>query len=568
MNPKPAMKPLLRITGAKIVTLDDDGPDLLDATDLWIADGRIAALLPAGSPAPAAGAVETLALSNALVLPGLVNAHTHSASALLRGTNPGLPVDLYCLEATTRRTPRMEGEIRVCVQLQAMEMLKRGVTSVVDHFRHGAVPSADAIARCSRPTPRPACASRSRRCSTTSSMSTRSPWTAANCRRPYASGGTPCRRRARTTISASMEEIVTEWRGHDRFKVLIGLEGPPRGTPRAFELAGDFAARHGIGLHTHLLEAKTQALMAPADCAGSFVAYLDRFGLISAKSSLAHFIWCNERDIELCAERHVNVVHNPVSNLLFGSGLQPTARMMEAGVNVALGSDGAGGNHINLFEQAKFAMLLSRISQPDCDRWITARQALRMATRNGGAVLGEPGMIGVIRPGARADLVVIDLSSQAYRPLGDLWTHLVMYETGAGVDTVIVGGEIVVRDGRCTWLNEADLLAEADALAARAKAAEHHQSRRSACGTSGVSTADHRSAAEQHGARPLRPSGLIAFAAMIFSNLSLFDHAPNSRGCRSQAPPWPICRSRRGSGRRTLQGCQTTRCNPGAPARP
>src|SRR5438552_17173146 len=103
------MKPLLRITGAKIVTLDDDAPDLLDETDLWIADGRIAALLPTGSPPPAAGAVETLALSNALVLPGLVNAHTHSASALLRGTNPGLPVDLYCLEATARRTPRMEG---------------------------------------------------------------------------------------------------------------------------------------------------------------------------------------------------------------------------------------------------------------------------------------------------------------------------------------------------------------------------------------------------------------------------------------------------------------------------
>jgi 5-methylthioadenosine/S-adenosylhomocysteine deaminase len=465
------MKPLLRITGARIVTLDDDAPDPLDATDLWIADGRIAALLSAGSPPPADGPVETLTLSNALVLPGLVNAHTHSASALLRGTNPGLPVDLYCLEATTRRTPRMEGEIRVCVHLQATEMLKRGVTSVVDHFRYGAVPSAEAISQVFS-----AYAETGMRVAIAPMFDDKLyvdslPLQRTQLPAPVRERWDAMRAPSADDYFAAMEEIVTEWRSHDRFKVLLGVEGPPRGTPRAFELAGAFAARHGIGLHTHLLEAKTQALMAPADCGGSFVAYLDRFGLVNPKSSLAHFIWCNERDIALCAERQVNVVHNPVSNLLYGSGLQPTARMMEAGVNVALGSDGAGGNHISLFEQAKFAMLLSRISQADCERWITAPQALRMASRNGGAVLGEPDMIGVIRPGARADLVVIDMSSQAYRPLGDLWTHLVMYETGAGVDTVIVGGEIVVRHGRCTWVNEAELLAEADAMAAKTKAA-------------------------------------------------------------------------------------------------
>jgi cytosine/adenosine deaminase-related metal-dependent hydrolase len=201
------------------------------------------------------------------------------------------------------------------------------------------------------------------------------------------------------------------------------------------------------------------------------VAYLDRFGLIGPKSSLAHFVWCTARDIELAAERQVNIVNNPVSNLLLGSGLQPTARLIEAGVNVALGSDGSSGNPISLFEQAKFSMLLSRISQPDCERWITAPDALRMATANGGAVLGEPDTLGVIEVGAHADLAIIDLSKPAYRPLGDIWNHLVMYETGEGVDTVLVGGEIVLRHGRCTRVNEDDLLAEAEELAAADRAA-------------------------------------------------------------------------------------------------
>jgi cytosine/adenosine deaminase-related metal-dependent hydrolase len=151
--------------------------------------------------------------------------------------------------------------------------------------------------------------------------------------------------------------------------------------------------------------------------------------------------------------------------LLLGSGLQPTVRLLEAGVNVALGSDGSGGNAISLFEQAKFSMLLSRISQTDCERWITAPTALRMATAHGGCVMGEAGMLGVIRPGARADLTIIDLDKPTYRPLGDIWNHLVMYETGENVDTVLVGGEVVLRHGRCTKINEEDLLSEAAELA-------------------------------------------------------------------------------------------------------
>lgn len=463
------MTSLLRITGAKVVALEGE-TGLLDDTDIWIADGRIAALLPAGSPAPRPGSVETLAFSHALAMPGLVNAHTHSASALLRGTNPGLPVDLYCLEAAVRRTPKYMDEVRICVLLQAVEMQKRGVTSIVDHFRHGGLPSIEAIAAVFSAYEQSGMRAALAPMFDDKLYINSLPMDRAQLPAPTRQLWDAMRPPAADDYFGIMEDVVTQWANHQRFRVLLGIEGPPRGTPRQFELAGEFAARHGIGIHTHLLEAKTQAMGAPADCNGSLVEYLDRFGLVGPKSSFAHFIWCNERDIELSAERNVNIVHNPVSNLLFGSGLQPTARLLEAGVNVALGSDGAGGNQINLFEQAKFAMLLSRVSQTDCGRWITPRQALRMATRNGGAVLGEPDTLGVIREGARADLIVIDMSGQAYRPLGDIWTHLVMYETGAGVDTVIIDGRVVVRQGKVTWIDEAALLAEADRLAARAKA--------------------------------------------------------------------------------------------------
>jgi 5-methylthioadenosine/S-adenosylhomocysteine deaminase len=458
------MANLLQITGAKIATLRD--AQVLEGVDLWIADGRIAALLPAGTPPPCERPVETLALQNSLVLPGLVNAHSHSYASLLRGSVAGAPLDLFVMEAMARRPPRSARQVKLAVLLQAVELLKNGVTGVVDHFRFGALPTVEAIGAAfeayKQSGMRAAIAPMFEDKVYLDSM-------------PVDESRLPpsVRERWRTMrpappedYFAMMEDVLVEWHGKDRLQILIGVDGPQRCTPRLLALAGDFAARHGIGLHTHLLEAKTQALMAPKDCGGSFVAYLDHFGLIGAKSSLAHFVWCSDRDIELAAERHVNIVQNVVSNLVLGSGIQPTARLLEAGINVALGCDSSSVGPASIFEQAKLSMLLSRISQPDCERWISAPQAMRMAAANGGAVLGEPGKLGVIRVGAHADLIVIDLTKPTYRPLGDIWNHLVMYETGASVDTVLVAGEIVVRHGRCTRVNEDDLLAEADELSA------------------------------------------------------------------------------------------------------
>jgi 5-methylthioadenosine/S-adenosylhomocysteine deaminase len=469
-NGSTKMKKLLRITGARIALLGEP-PAILDGTDLWIADGRILALVPVGAPAPTDAEVETLSFQNALVMPGLINSHSHSASSLLRGCLPGAPLDLFVLDAMARRAPKPLRQVRVGVLLQATEMLRRGVTGAVDHFRHAGLPTVEAV---------------SAAFSAYEEVGLRAAVAPMYEDRRYIESlpidqaDLPPDVRERWLASrppppedyfAMMEDVAVQWRGRERVQLLLGVDGPQRCTPHLLELTGDFAARHGIGLHTHVLESKTQALVAPADCDGSFVAYLDRFGLIGPKSSLAHFVWCTARDIELAAERQVSIVNNPVSNLLLGSGLQPTARLTEAGVNVALGSDGSSGNPISLFEQAKFSMLLSRISQPDCERWITAPDALRMATANGGAVLGEPGTLGVIEVGAHADLAIIDLSKPAYRPLGDIWNHLVMYETGEGVDTVLVGGEIVLRHGRCTRVNEDDLLAEAEELAAADRAA-------------------------------------------------------------------------------------------------
>ena len=262
-----------------------------------------------------------------------------------------------------------------------------------------------------------------------------------------------------------MEALVPRWRGVDgRIDLLLGVDGPQRCTPHLLEMAGDFAKRHRMGLHTHLLEAKTQHLLAPAEYGGSFVRYLDRFGLINERSSLAHFVWCTEDDIALAAERRVNVVHNPVSNLVLGSGIAPVSKLLRDGVNVALGTDGQGGSPASILEQAKFASLLSRVCDTDPARWVDPRAAFRMATEGGAGVMGLAGEAGAIAPGMRADLALIDVSGPGWRPRGELYHQLVQFESGANVRTVLVEGEVVVREGRCVKINEADVIAEAAAL--------------------------------------------------------------------------------------------------------
>jgi guanine deaminase len=435
--------------------------------DLFVADGRIAAIVPTGSPPPITGPYETYSFENALILPGLVNSHSHSSSALLRGTSPGAPLDLFVMEAMSRHSRRTLEQVRVSTLLHAIEMIKHGITGVVDHFRFGAVPSVAAISTAFQAYDdigmRAAVAPMYEDKSYIDSLPIKQERLPPAVRERWRNMKPP----SPESYFAVMEEIAASWRGRERLQPMLGVDGPQRCTPHLLEMAADFSARHGIGLHTHLLEAKTQALMAPAEFNGSFVAYLDHFGLIGPKSSLAHFVWCTDRDIEVAAERRVNVVNNPVSNLLLGSGLQPTWRLLEAGVTVGLGSDGCSGNAISILEQAKFSMLLSRISQPDCDRWITAPQALRMATAGGGAVLGEPEVLGTIKVGAHADIAVYNMSDRMHCPLGDIWNHLVMYERGQAVDTVFVAGEMVVHKGRCTRLNEDDVYAAADAFATR-----------------------------------------------------------------------------------------------------
>jgi cytosine/adenosine deaminase-related metal-dependent hydrolase len=455
------------IRNATVATLDAEDR-VFDPGEVWIRDGRVLAAGPVGQTPPPDELLEVIDAPSRIVIPGLVNAHIHSYAALLKGTIDALPADLYMLEviaAGSHWTPR---HVYVSALVSCLDLLRTGTTAVIDHFSYRPAQTTEALdAVCQayqdagiRAVVAPMFADRP----FIESVPLGREMVPDDIRAAWQVTPTPDRRAYFDVVRATLDK----WTGRgNRLGFLCGVDGPQRCSRELLEMTGEFCARHGLGLHTHLLETKIHALTAPPEFDRSFVAYLDRFGLVNPRSSLVHFNWCAPRDVDLAVERGVNVVHVPLSGLMQGGGIQPAIRLLGRGIPVALGTDGANCGTLSLWEKARLATLLSRVTETDYEHWITAREALRMATAHGARALGMTGGVGVIAPGARADLVILDAGKAPYRPRGNLWNHLVYYESGAGVETVMVEGEIVVNDGEPTRFNAEDVLTEAEILSAQ-----------------------------------------------------------------------------------------------------
>jgi cytosine/adenosine deaminase-related metal-dependent hydrolase len=192
------------------------------------------------------------------------------------------------------------------------------------------------------------------------------------------------------------------------------------------------------------------------------VQQLEHLGLLGPRLSCAHTIWIEDEDIERLAAAGTVVVHNPESNLKLGTGIAPIAKMLAAGVTVALGTDGAVTNdNLVLHEAIRLAAMLGRVAERERGKWVTARQALAMATEGGAKAVRMSGSIGRIQAGYRADVVLYDLDTPAWTPFNDPVQQMVFAETGSSVHTVVVDGAVVVEDREIKAFDAAAIIAEA-----------------------------------------------------------------------------------------------------------
>jgi len=425
---------------------------------LFIENGRIARLLtPRDFAAARSVADESFDARECLLLPPLFDGHVHSTATLLRGTENSFPLELWSYYAINYGRGFTDRHVQSAIMLTAAEMIRNGIGGYIDHFP----PTHFAQAAL-----------------------------AAHLKSGLRVGFAPFFADLvdEQILAIPIADRLTERflpkarrQPEDIFDLFVGLRGMLRGDRTVTLLAGPNAPQRcserlwslwlrlrqdlDIGSHTHLLETWPQAVHAKSRWPGGMVARLDEAGLLDSRLSVAHGVWLSGEDRVLLAERGVTLVHNPVSNLMLGSGALDVRAALEAGVPLALGSDSAntGGRH-DLFEIMRQMLSAGRSAGSDYDRWITPIEAFRAAT-GGVRALGADVATPPLSTGSPADVLLLDPNAAPTVAAPLTLDSVVRHADARSVHALMVGGAWLYRDNRIEVFDESAVNAEAKVCA-------------------------------------------------------------------------------------------------------
>ena len=437
--------------------LVDVGGGEFRRSDLAVSDGRIVAEAPPDA--------ERVDCSRYLVVPGMVNAHNHSNENWFRGMWDNLPLEPWMLFsypalAAPAQTP---DEIYLRTVLGAIEQLRSGATCVVDFLYEldgFSDESLDAVVRGYRD---------------------------AGLRALIALGiGDRAYHEtvvldeglvSRELIDRLERDKPPSWDVLERFvrdavekfhrpdegiSICPAPSGPQRCTDEMLVGCAALADELDLAIHIHVLETRMQAVSGQRMYGKTLVEHMDAIGFLGPRVCFAHGVWLTPRDIEIVRDRDVSIAHNPLSNMKLGSGIAAVPTLLAEGVNVALGTDGMSSNDgLDMFAALKQAALLHKLWGIDYERWTGALEAWQLATIGGARAAGDGEGLGRLEVGRRADVVLLDLDSHVFTPLNDALRQLAFGSTTLAVDSVLVGGEWKVREGRVVTVDEHDVLARA-----------------------------------------------------------------------------------------------------------
>ena len=221
------------------------------------------------------------------------------------------------------------------------------------------------------------------------------------------------------------------------------------------------AQKWGIGTHIHVAETRAEIDMIMESHNLRHIEWLDHLGALGSDTHLVHSVWLSDEEIDLIAQKKAIVVHCPVSNMYLASGIAPITRLRERGVTVALASDGPGSNNSqNMMETLKFTACLQKVGTLDAMA-LYPEDVLDMACRGGSVTFGQPDLIGSLEVGKKADIVLVDLNTPLIMPVHKVPSALVYNAEAGQVDTVIIDGQIVMRNKQITVVDEKEVLARA-----------------------------------------------------------------------------------------------------------
>ena len=403
--------------------------------DIGIENGRI---LFCGAAPSTWQADEKIDCHDKLTTPGLVNAHTHAAMTLFRSYADDMALmDWLQKKIWPAEANLTADDVYWGSQLAIAEMLASGTTAFADMYFF-----MDQVAK--------ACVETGMR---------------ASLSRGLIAADEP----AQQQRLDENEQLFKDFHGaaDGRITVMLGPHAPYTCPPRCMEKVVAIAQRIGAEIHVHLAETKDEVEKCRSIYGKSPVALLDGLGVFDCGTLAAHCVWVSPEDIQLLADKKVRVVHNPSSNLKLASGAAPVSAMLEAGVTVALGTDGATSNNkLDMLEEIRMASFLQKLDRMD-PTVLPSHQVLQIAHQGGAAAIGQADSLGRIEPGYKADLAVYATTAPHWCPQHDLASLLTYAASSSDISYTLIDGRVLYRNGEFTTLDMEKVKAEAGARGLR-----------------------------------------------------------------------------------------------------
>ncbi len=412
----------IKIKRGVIVTLDPDRRILKDWS-VGIEDGRIIEI----AKRVEGEADFEIDARGKVVMPGLVNTHTHLAMTLFRGIADDLPLAQWLQEEIWPLEARLTSEdIYAGSLLGCLEMISSGTTTFNDMYFQ-----LDQVARAVKESGMRAVLSHAM---------------------------------FDLVLQISVDEAMKEGRRkvreykENRIKVFFAPHAPYTCSEELLIATKEEAEKQETGIHIHVSETEGEVEESETAKGAPPFEYLEKIGFLGPEVVAAHGVWPKEHEFEIIKKHDVKISHNPVSNMKIAAGVAPVPEYLSKGITVSLGSDGAASNNsLDMFEDMKITALLHKVRQMDASV-VPAEAVLEMATIKGAEALGMEDEIGSLEVGKRADIILVDFNKPHHTPLTNPVSHLVYSTQGSDVDSVIVDGQILMQGREFRTLNPGDVM--------------------------------------------------------------------------------------------------------------
>ena len=411
----------LIVKGDYIVTMND-AYQIIQKGAVAIESGRIAAVAAFQEIDRQYRADETLMGDNRVVVPGLVNGHSHAAMTLLRGIADDLALDEWLNRYIfpVERAFVDPEFVRVGTELACWEVLRGGTTTFVDMYYHP-----ETVAKVVDS------------CGIRALVSA----TVIDQKSPDANDADESLRNA--------VRFVTKWQNkHPRITPIFGPHANYTLSADQLRATRAEARKLGATISIHMAESMFEVEFARDNYGMGSVSMFDSINFFEGPTIAAHMVWPSEQEIKILSKSNVGVIYNPTSNMKTAAGVAPIGRMLEEGIAVGIGTDGAASNNdLDMWEEMRIGALLQKVNRMD-PKILSANTVLSMATRMGAEAIGLGNSVGSLEPGKRADLIQVLMNDVHHLPTYDITSHLVYVTDEQDEDLVIVDGSIVMKDGR------------------------------------------------------------------------------------------------------------------------